>query len=116
MWKGRIVHNKEHPHHIMKVTFILKDKTDWFFTGNADRYPEGHAMRVTGLLNMPDNLSRFRVLDAQSRESYQGVAQKIGTSNAFRDRVELNQILRSSPEPSFKLENRRGYKLATFEF
>lgn len=42
------------------------------------------------------------------------VSQKIETGQ-FRDRVELNQIMRSPHFQSYKLEPRRGYKLATFE-
>jgi hypothetical protein len=44
---------------------------------------------------------------------------KVGNSDAFRDKVELNHILNSKkPEEinlTYKLEPRRGYKLATFE-
>ena len=42
------------------------------------------------------------------------VSQKIGTGQ-FRDRVELNQILRAPKGWEFKMEPRRGYTLATFE-
>lgn len=36
-------------------------------------------------------------------------------SGQFRDRVSLNQIMRSPRFDAFKIEPRRGYKLATFE-
>ena len=41
------------------------------------------------------------------------VSVKFGTSNAFRDRVEANSILKAGCDVAFKLESRKGYKLAT---
>lgn len=42
------------------------------------------------------------------------ISQKVA-SGQFRDRVELNQIMRNPRFASYKLEPRKGYKLATFE-
>ena len=42
------------------------------------------------------------------------VSTKVG-GGMFKDRVTLNQLRRGYFELSYKLENRRGYKLATFE-
>lgn len=97
----------------MKVTFILENKSECYFKGNAERLPEGHVMRVVGLDNLPSNAARFAQLQKDTNNGF--AKMKVG-SGAFRDRVELNQILRKSPEPSYKLEPRKGYKLATFNF
>lgn len=88
----------------MKVTFILRDFADVFYQGNGTS--------IIGLLQLPSNLERFERLNRMLDQ----VTIKVGSSNSFRDRVELNQILRTKLEPTFKLEPRRGYKLATFEF
>lgn len=42
------------------------------------------------------------------------VKQKIGTGQ-FREKVELNNAMRAPRFDAFKIEPRRGYKLATFE-
>ena len=99
----------------MKVTFTIKDKTVAFFEGNSAVYPAGHVMRVVGLNELPTNAAKFERLNNLAVDKL-GVSIRVGLSNAFRDRVELNQLIRDGVEPSFKLENRRGYKLATFIF
>lgn len=88
----------------MKVTFIMKDKTDAFYHGFGDS--------ITGLLNMSD-ADKFAYLNKNRHDL--SITMKIG-SGQFRDSVELNQLLRTSPKITFKLEARKGYKLATFEF
>lgn len=43
------------------------------------------------------------------------VSMKVGTSDAFRDRVALNHVWKAGkPFDTFKIEPRRGYRLATF--
>jgi len=89
----------------MKATFILKDKTDVFYNGG------GYFCEV-GLLQM-EPLAQWGRLQ---KLSHDGLATlKVG-DGSFRDNVELNQILRAGKAPTFKLEPRKGYKLATFEF
>jgi len=89
----------------MKVTFILKDKSDIFYNGG------GYFCEV-GLLQM-EPLAQWERLQKQAHDGLATL--KIGTGQ-FRDKVELNQILRSGKSPTFKLEPRKGYKLATFDF
>ena len=89
----------------MKVTVILKDFTEQFYTGTDSG-------SIVGLLNM-DDAAKFescRLLAAEKRATM-----KIGTGQ-FRDAVELHAMRRDPCAISFKLEPRRGYKLATFEF
>jgi hypothetical protein len=86
----------------MKTTFILKDFSDVFYDGSES---------IVGLLTMPDN-EKFKRLTKMANEKR--ITMKIG-DGSFRDRVELNQITRTPCRYTFKLEPRRGYKLATFE-
>lgn len=89
----------------MKVTVILKDFTEQFYSGTE-------CGSIVGLLNM-DEAAKFetcRRLAADKR-----VAMKIGTGQ-FRAAVELNAMRRKPCNITFKLEPRKGYKLATFEF
>jgi len=86
----------------MKITFILKDFTEQFYTGNG--------ASIVGLLNMPDD-AKFDKLKHMAAEKR--ITMKIG-SGQFRDAVELNSMMRSPCRFEFKLEPRKGYKLATF--
>lgn len=87
----------------MKVTVILKDFSDAFY--------EGMGESIIGLFQLSDS-EKFDKLKRMHHEKR--VCMKIG-SGQFRDAAELNQLLRSPCIYSFKLEPRRGYKLATFE-
>ena len=89
----------------MKITVILKDFTEQFYTGT-----DGGS--IVGLLNMGDaaKFETCRLLAGDKRATM-----KIGTGQ-FRDAVELNAMRRGPCVISFKLEPRKGYKLATFEF
>jgi hypothetical protein len=89
----------------MKVTFILKDKSDAFYNGSE--------FSGVGLLQQSP-MEQFARLEKNASDGL--VSMRIGSCNAFRDRVELNQIRRNGKAPSFSLESRRGYKLATFIF
>ena len=83
----------------MRVTFTIKNLTEKAY---AD------------LAAMSDN-ERFRQLAKWAFGDLRHcVSQKIA-SGQFRDRVELNAIMRNPLFTEYKLEPRRGYKLATFE-
>lgn len=83
----------------MQVTFILKNITE---SAHADLVAMSDADRFA-------KLSKWAFGDLKHC-----VSQKIG-SGQFRDRVELNQIMRSPAFVSYKLEPRKGYRLATFD-
>ena len=84
----------------MKITVIIKDKSDSFFEALA-------AMTVE---------ARFTYLARLHSDPYaSGVTMKIGSANSFSDRVDLNAMLRNPCTYAYKLEARKGYKLATFE-
>ena len=87
---------------MIKVTVIIRDVTDAFFEGVSDS--------IIGLLNMTD-ADKFRYLNKQLER----FPMKIG-SGSFRDRVELNSMIKGPHTITFKLEPRKGYKLATFTF
>ena len=88
----------------MKVTAIMKDFTDQFYNGT-----ESGSIPSFMLMSDADKWATVKRLCAERR-----VTLKIGTGQ-FRDQVELNSMLRSPCAISFKIEPRRGYKLATFE-
>lgn len=83
----------------MKVTYTLKDLSNVWYAKIAEMGDE----------------ERFRYLAKQANGGdLQGcVKQKVGTGQ-FRDKVELNQMLRKEVRWEYKLEPRKGYKLATF--
>lgn len=89
----------------MKVTFTLKDLSDTFFSGFGG---------IAGLDSM-SIADRFKYLSKKSKEGALKISMKIGSSNAFRDQVELNQLLRKEVSYTYKIEPRKGYKLVTFE-
>ena len=89
----------------MKVTAIIKNVNDAFFQGFGDS--------IKGLNNMSD-LEKFDYLLNKGVTDPQIVSTKVG-GGMFKDRVTLNQLRRGYFELSYKLENRRGYKLAIFE-
>jgi len=89
----------------MRVTFILKHLTEAFFAG--------HGESIRGLDNMPDR-EKFDYLAKYSKNGTGSVSMKIG-SGQFRDAVDLNALLRKPVTVAYKLEPRKGYRLATFE-
>jgi len=89
----------------MKVTAIIKNTNDAFF--------EGFGESIKGLDNMNDK-GKFDYLLNLGVSSPSIVTTKVG-SGMFRDKVELNQLRRKDFALSYKLESRKGYKLATFE-
>lgn len=83
----------------MKVTFIIRDITESAIAETmALPAREAH-----------DKLTRWAFGDLRHC-----VSVKYGSSNAFRDRVEWNGLLKSGAALECKLEPRRGYNLATF--
>lgn len=88
----------------MKITFILKNKTEEFYTGG---------MLGPGLLNMADQ-EKWDKLNSLVADNF--ATKKIGLHDSFPDKIELNQIMRTNQfDWNFKLESRRGYKLVTFD-
>jgi hypothetical protein len=88
----------------MKITVILKDFTEQFYMGTESG-------SIVGLLKM-DDFAKFELCRKLAGENR--ATMKIGTGQ-FRDAVELNAMRRNPCNITFKLENRKGYKLATFE-
>lgn len=84
----------------MQVTFILRNLTDSALDETAAMAPRAAF----------DRLHKWAFGDLRHC-----VSVKFGTANAFRDRVEANGLLKSDCRMSFKIEPRRGYKLATFD-
>jgi hypothetical protein len=89
----------------MKVTAIIKNANAAFF--------EGFGESIIGLNNMSDK-EKFDYLLNMGVNNPSMVSTKVG-AGAFRDKIELNQLRRKDFSLSYKLENRKGYKLATFE-
>ena len=89
----------------MKITAIIKNANDAFF--------EGFGESIIGLNNMSDK-EKFDYLLNMGVNNPSMVSTKVG-AGAFRDKVELNQLRRKDFSLAYKLENRKGYKLATFE-
>lgn len=90
----------------MKVTFTLKDLSDMFY--------EGHGTTIVGFNSMEDR-DKLTYLMQKSSSMPSNIKMKIGSGSQFKDRVELNQILRTNYSVVYSLEPRKGYKLATFE-
>ena len=82
------------------VTVILRNLTDEFYAA---------------LAALPTNASRYDHLRALARDLSHCISFKEG-NGSFRDRVELNLRKRVVSEPAYRLEPRRGYRLARFEF
>ena len=87
----------------MKVTCIMQDFTDEFYTGHGD------SIIGFNTLTNAEKFDKCKRLSADKR-----IKMKI-ESGQFRDAVELNAMMRSPCNIEFKIEPRRGYKLATFE-
>ena len=91
---------------MMKVTFICKNLTEIFYNGNGGS--------IQGINNLCD-LDRLEKLFKYSGLQEYDISSKIG-NGSFRDKVDLNSLKRKGWKvKSYKLENRKGYKLITFE-
>ena len=87
----------------MKITAIMKGFTEQFYNGAGESIP--------AFMDM-DNRAKWEKIKRMGHEKR--VSVKIGNGQ-FRVAVELNQIMREPVNIDFKLEPRRGYKLATFD-
>jgi hypothetical protein len=83
----------------MKVTATLHNLTDNFYSELIGMEPR----------EVHDYINRLK------NDLPHCIKMKVGNGQ-FRDAVELNAMRRDPCAISFKLEPRRGYKLATFEF
>lgn len=89
----------------MKTTFILRNKSDAFYNGGI--YSPG--------LNNLNDFEKYLYL-TWSMHNLGDITQKVG-NESFRDRVDFNTLFKSGNfKIEYKLEPRRGYKLATFNF
>jgi hypothetical protein len=98
----------------MKVTFILKDLSKAFYEGS-------NILGIPGLNNLPSDGERFDYLIGPRCRDLK-ISRKTG-NDSTRDAVEFNQLIRAQRQSgvpttpkAYKLEPRKGYKLATFEF
>lgn len=83
----------------MKVTFILKNLTDAFYAKIPNETEEA-----------------FNYLDNLSKKPEWGISRKIETGS-FNDGVKFNMMRKNGKTAKqFKLESRKGYKLAIFIF
>jgi hypothetical protein len=84
----------------MKATFIIKDMDEPFYQKIQSLPP----------------LEQFNYLNKHAfADLKHAVKMKIG-NGSFRDRVDLNSMLKVPCDIDYKIEPRKGYKLATFEF
>lgn len=92
----------------MKVTFIIRNVTDVFYEGRGDA--------VKGI-NQMDDRERFYYLNRQATvgDLRDCVSMKVGRNNSMQDKADLNLMLRKPCTFDYKLEPRKGYRLATFE-
>ncbi len=96
----------------MKITFILKDLSPAFYEGRPSENP---IMEIRGLNNLTTK-EKFFYLNKRAAEKELKITMKVGNSDSFRDKVELNQLLKKDNyNIDYKLEARRGYKLVTFQ-
>lgn len=89
----------------MKVTAIIKNVNNYFFEGFGDS--------IHGLNNMND-IEKLNYLMDKGISNPETVTTKVG-NGSFSDRITLNKLRNQTFSVSYKLENRKGYKLATFE-
>ena len=93
----------------MKITAtaILRNLSQAFWEGNGDSIP---AFKSQPPADKWVRLNKLRVdLD-------KCVSIRIGHCDSFRDKVDLNSILKGPHSVECTVEPRRGYKLATFTF
>lgn len=92
----------------MQATVILKDKSELFYHGDPER-PDV----FPAFLKQPP-AAQFERCNALVRDGLATL--KVGHAGSFRDKVELNQLLRGAHSIQSKVEPRRGYRLVTFTF
>ena len=84
----------------MKITATIKDKSDCF-------YEKLDAMSARESFD-------YLTKNAYGTYAIHGLSLKIG-NGSFRDKVDLNSLIRSPVTMTYKREPRRGYYLVTFE-
>ena len=89
----------------MRVTFILKDLPEEFYSGTCTTEVGGSPGAV-GLLNMPTE-RQWTYL--QQLANHKFCKRKIGINGDLKDAVALTELLRNPNSKTFKLEKRRGY-------
>jgi hypothetical protein len=92
----------------MKITVIVRDLSDAFWSGNGDLIPSFLAQSAIDRL---DRLTRLSV------DLPRNISIKVG-NGSFRDKVDWNQAMRDATRKermTAKIEPRRGYRLVTFE-
>lgn len=95
---------------MLTATVILKDLSDEFYHGYTM-----HGIAHTGFLDM-DSSQRWAECNRITSDGYCKSTLKIG-NGSFRDKVDLNHMMKNGGRViTCKLEPRKGYKLATFEF
>ena len=83
----------------MNVTFIIRNLTE---------------ATLQELQGMESRAAFDRLHKWASGDLRHCVSVKFGPSNAFRDRVDANSLLKAGCTMAFKIEPRKGYKLTTF--
>ena len=84
----------------MKATVVLKNLTEEYFYET---------------LALFDNKTKWNYINKLKPYLSHCISIKIG-NGGFSDRVDLNSILKLPHTIRFKIEPRKGYKLATFNF
>lgn len=84
----------------MKATIILKNLSEEFFYET---------------LALFDNKTKWNYINKLKPDLSHCISIKIG-NGSFSDRVDLNSIFKSPHTIRFKIESRKGYRLATFNF
>jgi hypothetical protein len=89
----------------MKITATIKNVSEHFFSGFGES--------IVGLNNLDDREKLNYLLNRGVSEPW-SISTKVG-NGSFSDRIALNQLRRKDYQITYKLENRKGYKLATFD-
>ena len=85
--------------------FLLKDAPEEFFNGSS-------RLEMPSFNDMTNEDKYYYLAELILKGAYY-VKQKIGLNNQFRDRIELNQILRKpNLTYDYRLEKRKGYPIS----
>lgn len=90
----------------MKVTFILKNLSNEFYNGFGDS--------IVGLNNISDKEKFDKLSRMANGDLRDNVKMKSG-NGSFRDRVELNSIIKKPYTCQYEISPRKGYNLVTFD-
>lgn len=89
------------------ATAIIRNLSQAFWEGNGESIP-------SFLAQSPKE--KWERLNSLRRDLDKCISVRIGNCDSFRDKVELNSILKGPHSVECTIEPRRGYKLATFTF